>query len=240
MSGMSDTPWMGDSADTGDSDVPFWERPENVEKFANRELDVRLAELLDGYADPAATCVLDIGCAGGRNTVHLADRGFDVYAIDDSAAMTERTRGRVAAILGVDKAERRVRRGRMDDLSDHADDSVDLIVVLGVLHASRSLSEWHRAVAGMARVLKPGGLLLTASFAPGTDAHDDGDVSIDGEPHLFVGPSGNPSIQLTVEETDAAMAENGLSPLEPTVQVERDRETGTWFVVNGLFTKSDT
>jgi SAM-dependent methyltransferase len=217
------------------SELPFWERPENVEKFANRQLDVRLGELMDGYAEPSATCVLDIGCAAGRNTVYLAERGFDVHAIDDSAAMTERTRGRVAAILGADEAERRVRRGRMDDLSHHEDATVDLVVVLGVLHSARSLAEWNRAAAEMARVLKPGGLLQTASFAPGTDAHDEGVRPIDGEPHLFVGPSGNPSIQLTVEETDTGMAAHGLVPVEPTVQVERDRSPGTWFVVNGLF-----
>ena len=31
--------------------------------------------------------VLDLGCAGGRNTVLLAERGFDVWAVDASDAV---------------------------------------------------------------------------------------------------------------------------------------------------------
>jgi 2-polyprenyl-3-methyl-5-hydroxy-6-metoxy-1,4-benzoquinol methylase len=70
----------------------FWERPETVDRFASRDPDHRLQRLIGEYGRPAAIRALDLGCAGGRNTVLLAQRGFDVRALDASSAMVERTR----------------------------------------------------------------------------------------------------------------------------------------------------
>ncbi|MCK5448654.1 MAG: class I SAM-dependent methyltransferase, partial [Gemmatimonadetes bacterium] len=111
-------------------DTPFWESPEAVERFANRDPDVRLLGLLDEYLQPGQVRILDLGCAAGRNTVVLAERGFDVLAVDSSVAMVERTRQRVGVILGGLEAERRVLVGSMDDLGFLADASVDLVVAL--------------------------------------------------------------------------------------------------------------
>ena len=95
----------------------YWEDPAQVARFAEREADRRLAALLPSFPDPARTRVLDLGCAGGRNAALLALKGFDVHALDASAAMVAHTRERLAAVLGVAEAERRVRQGRMDDLT---------------------------------------------------------------------------------------------------------------------------
>ena len=123
----------------------FWESDEAVERFTDRQPDVRLLEVLEGYADPERVRVLDIGCAAGRNTVILAERGFDVFAIDSSAAMVARTRERVGRILGHAEAERRVLLGRMDDLRAFGDASVDVAVALGVLHQAASAAAVDRS-----------------------------------------------------------------------------------------------
>ena len=99
-----------------ETDLHFWEQPENVERFASRAPDKRLEVLLNEYSDPAGTRVVDLGCAGGRNTLLLAERGFDVYAIDASTAMVEHTRQRLTPLFGADGAAGRVWKGRMDDL----------------------------------------------------------------------------------------------------------------------------
>ncbi|MBT8461278.1 MAG: methyltransferase domain-containing protein, partial [Gemmatimonadetes bacterium] len=85
----------------------FWETEEAVERFTGKQPDVRLLELLQGYPEPGNVRVLDVGCAAGRNTLVLAELGFDVYAIDSSVPMVGRTRERVAGVLGPDEAERR-------------------------------------------------------------------------------------------------------------------------------------
>jgi SAM-dependent methyltransferase len=131
----------------------FWEDRERVEEFAGREPDLRLLELLDSFEVPGATRVLDLGCAGGRNTVVLAERGFDVQAIDFSLSMVARTRDRVATMLGADEAERRVRIGRMEDLGDFVSGSFLLVVALGVYHNAVSEEMWERALRETARVL---------------------------------------------------------------------------------------
>ncbi|CAN5372903.1 hypothetical protein BH23GEM4_BH23GEM4_02840 [soil metagenome] len=75
--------------------------------FAARAPDVRMLDILERFSFPAETRVLDLGCAGGRNTIALAESGFDVYAVDSARGMVERTRRRVAAVQGGPEAERR-------------------------------------------------------------------------------------------------------------------------------------
>lgn len=216
----------------------FWEQPEQVEKFAGREPDHRLRELLERWDDPASVAALDLGCAGGRNTELLARRGFDVRALDASAAMVEATRRRVAAILGPEEAERRVRRGRMGDLSAFPDSIFRLVVALGVYHNARSREEWDRALAETARVLEPGGLVLVSNFAPGTDLTGEGMQPVAGAEHVYRGSPGGPMFLLPADDLDAELARHGLRPVEPTGTVEVDADPGRRVTVNGLYRKA--
>jgi SAM-dependent methyltransferase len=220
-----------------DDDLPFWEQSEQVERFAAREPDHRLAALAGDYADPGATRVLDIGCAGGRNTVFLAARGFDVHALDSSAAMVARTRARVAAEFG-EAAASRVRRGTMDDLSAFAAASFHLVVALGVYHQAQSRGEFRRALEETARVLAPGGRVLVANFEPRTDPGGGGLVAVPGEPGLYTGfRADGAHTLLDAAELDREMGRVGLTPLVPTATVEVDTNPGRRVTVNGLYRK---
>ncbi|MBX6364954.1 MAG: class I SAM-dependent methyltransferase [Gemmatimonadetes bacterium] len=215
----------------------FWEQPEVVADFAARAPDHRLQALLAEYEDPQSTRVLDLGCAGGRNTVLLAERGFDVHAIDASSAMVAETHRRVAAILGDAEARRRIRVGRMDDLSDFADASVDLVVALGILHNAGNWAEWEMAVGEAVRVLRPGGKLLVALFSPETDLTGAGVRAVPGEAHVYDGlPAGRATL-LSAPELDAAMARFGLAPSVPTTTGSTTTERGRRVSVNALYRK---
>lgn len=91
--------------------------------------------------DPSDFRVLDLGCAAGRNTRYLAERGIQVEAIDASGPMVAHTRERLAPVLGEQAAMECVQLGVMSDLGRYADDAFDLVVALGVMHTARSLSE---------------------------------------------------------------------------------------------------
>ncbi|HEU6450620.1 MAG TPA: class I SAM-dependent methyltransferase [Gemmatimonadaceae bacterium] len=204
---------MSDRKSNPDS---FWEDPEVVERFASRAPDQRLLALLDDYEDPGAIRVLDIGCAGGRNTVLLAEAGFDVHARDSSSAMVAETRRRVARLLGKRAAEARVRPGRMDELAEFGDRSFDLVVSLGVLHQARSWSEWERAAAETARVLRTGGRFLVSAFTPETDLTGSGVRPVPGEQHVYEGLPGGRAVLLEPAALDAELARFGFEPELPT------------------------
>jgi SAM-dependent methyltransferase len=214
----------------------FWEQSEVVEQFAVREPDHRLARLADEYG-PSATRVLDLGCAGGRNTVFLAERGFDVWATDASAAMVERTRERVAAVLGRDAARQRVRFGRMDDLAAFDDASFDLVVALGIYHNARSLAEWETAIAETARVLRSRGRLLVNHFTPAVDLTGGGVQPVPGEPGVYEGFPGGRTVLLDATALDAAVARHGLMPQVPSETVKVETERGRRVSVNALYVK---
>ena len=214
----------------------FWEDAERVEMFAERDPDRRLVSLIESYADPQATRVLDIGCAGGRNTVVLAEQGFDVFGIDSSSAMVRKTRERLAVVLGQREAERRVRVGHMEDLSEFGSESFQLVVALGVYHNARSQRDWDRALDETTRVLVPGGRVLVSNFSPRSDPGA-GLHPVAGEEHVYEGFDGGPLFLLEADELDAEMRRHNLISVVPSETVVRPTERGRRVTVKGLYRK---
>ena len=111
-----------------------------------------LAELAPYVGD--STRALDLACGTGDLAYALAARGARVVGIDASARM-------------IDEAKRRVVSSRVEfvvgDMTalEHEDASVD-VVTAG--YALRNVPDYRRALREIARVLKPGGRLLTLDF----------------------------------------------------------------------------
>ena len=213
----------------------FWESPENVERFAAREPDVRLAGLVASFSEPRAVRVLDLGCAGGRNAVFLAQRGFDVCAVDASEAMAAETRRRLTSLLGEAEAARRVRVGRMDDLGWAPRAAFDLVVALGIYHCAQSRAEWDRSLSETARVLAPGGRLLVSVFTPETDLTGRGIAPVPGEPYVYEGFESGRCVLVDSQTLDAELARHGLSCVVPTTVARRNVEVGSRVSANGLY-----
>lgn len=218
---------------------PRWHDPEIVEEFAKRDTDHRLLALIDAEEHPEELRALDLGCAAGRNSVYLAVRGADIHAVDLSLPMVKATRERLASILGEDEAARRVVQSPMDDLSMFEDDSFDLVVALGIYQQATTLPEWDRSLAETARILRKGGRLLVAVFAPGTDLTGvDGDP-VEGEPHVFVIRDGMHAVLFTADELDQYLYALGFRSVAPTETVERPHDpAGVRVTVNGLYEKA--
>jgi len=198
-----------------------------------------LKELAGEYPDASRIRVLDLGCAGGRNAVLLAEKGFDVEALDASPAMVAKTRQRIAAILGGEEAERRVRVGRMDDLSWARDATFDLVIALGLYHCAQSRAEWDRALSETARVLRPGARLLVSVFTPETDLTGRGTCAVAGEPGVYEGfDSGGRHFLVDAAGLDREMARFGLLALEPTRTARPKVETGRRVSANGLYRRT--
>jgi SAM-dependent methyltransferase len=215
----------------------FWEAPDVVEQFAARDPDHRLLVLIEGVDQPRTTRVLDLGCAGGRNVVLLAERGFDVWALDASAAMVAKTRERLAPVLGAALAEERVRHGRMSDLAAYPDGAFDLIVALGIFHNARSRPEWERAIAEVGRVLDTGGRLLVHHFTPEVDLTGEGVRPTGDDRDVYDGFPGGRVVLLDSEALDAAMREHGMVPVVASETVRVEAPPGRRVGVNALYRK---
>jgi len=99
--------------------------------------------------------VLDLGCGAGRNTWYLADKGFEVYGLDNAPtglkilkkALTERG---LTANLKVGDAFEKL---------PYADNFFDALVSVQVMqHAKEPVI--LRAINEITRVVKPGGLVF--------------------------------------------------------------------------------
>ena len=111
---------------------------------------------LPAFADSAWT-VGDLGCGTGQLTASLAPFVSRVIAIDASAAMLQAARKR---LHGFDNVE--LRRGELESLP--IDDArLDAATLALVLH---HVPEPDRALAEVARVLKPRGRLLMVDMLP--------------------------------------------------------------------------
>lgn len=146
------------------------------------------ADLCAALAGPGAR-VLDAGCGTGRVAIRLAELGFDCVGVDADASMLAVARDRAPGLpwLEADLATL--------DVTVLGSAAFDLVVLAGNVVPLLAPGTLPAAVAGLAGVLRPGGLLV-AGF--GLDAD-----------HL---PPGCPVTPLA--DHDEACAAAGLVPVE--------------------------
>lgn len=215
----------------------FWEDPEQVKRFAGRDPDHRLIKLLPQYAEPEAVRVMDLGCAGGRNTVLLAEKGFDFHAVDASAAMVAETVKRVAAVVGLKEAERRINVARMDGLSRYETAQFDLLIALGVLHNAGSQREWEKSLSEVSRLLRQDGQLMLSNFGPRSQPEGMPLAPLADEPNVYRGFGPHDMYLLEACHLDEEMKRYGLEPSTPTETVHTETEGGFRITINGLYRK---
>jgi ubiquinone/menaquinone biosynthesis C-methylase UbiE len=114
-------------------------------------------KLVDQLHLPDGSRVLEAGCGAGLLTVELARRHYMVDAMDAVGAMSEATLGRARR-----EGLARYVSTRVADVHalDHAEDTFDLVIALGVIPWLHSPVD---ALTEMQRVLKPGGTLIITS-----------------------------------------------------------------------------
>jgi SAM-dependent methyltransferase len=126
-----------------------------VDEFG--DIDIYLFDQLLRRRIRAGMRVLDAGCGGGRNLIYLLRQGYEVFGTDTDPAAVDHVRrlaaslapGHPAANFVVVPVER----------MPFGDACVEVVLSSAVLHFARDDHQFDAMVAGMWRVLKPGGLL---------------------------------------------------------------------------------
>lgn len=108
------------------------------------------------YLTPGAK-ILDIGAGAGVYSLHFARQGYNVSALELSDANIAAFRSQLTQELPID-----LRQGNALDLSCYADDSFDIVLLLGPLYHLHSDEDKLRCIREAQRVCKPGGKLFFA------------------------------------------------------------------------------
>jgi tellurite methyltransferase len=102
--------------------------------------------------------VLDAGCGGGRNLTYLLRAGYDVFGADrdpDAVRAVRTLASEIAPLL----APGNFRVESVEAMSFPAA-FADVVIGSALLHFARDTEQFEAMVAGMWKVLKPGGLLF--------------------------------------------------------------------------------
>lgn len=124
-----------------------------------------------GLLDGPDTTVLELGCGTGRITAPLAERAGFVLGVDNSPAMLEVCRRRVAA-LETGSANVELLHADITDLAERplAGGPFDRIIApFRVLQNLATDREVDGLLAGIARHLAPGGTAVLNAFCPNRD-----------------------------------------------------------------------
>jgi tellurite methyltransferase len=116
-----------------------------------------LDQLLRGNIAPGMR-ILDAGCGGGRNLVHLLREGYEIFAADANPSAIEQLRA-LAAALAPSLPAQNFRVEPVEAMS-FPNAFADVVLLSAVLHFARDDAHFTAMLHGAWRALKPGGLFF--------------------------------------------------------------------------------
>lgn len=189
------------------SDGSPWSAPGTVAGFEHSPPNAVLMRFAQQELERGGRCVLDLGCGAGRNSVPLAQMGWEVTGIDDSRPMLDGA-ARRARSAGV-AAQVRLALAAMDRIPV-ADGTCDLVVAHGIWNLAKTAGEFRQAVHEAARVSKPGARLFVFTFSRNTLRAEAEPVP--GQSFVFTEFSGQPQCFVTEQQLLDELGVAGFQP----------------------------
>jgi ubiquinone/menaquinone biosynthesis C-methylase UbiE len=148
----------------------------NIDEFIEKTKDNQKLDTLNKFIEslPKGSRVLDLGCAWGRESRYLSEKGFDVIGVDISPKMIVKAKH---AVKGVGF---KVMNATELEFEDASFDGVWAIAVL--VHLSKK--DVKRSLGKIKRILKPGGV-LHASFKEGSGEGFISDKRFEGKRRFY-------------------------------------------------------
>ena len=184
-------------------------------------------QLLRGRISPGMR-ILDAGRGGGRNLIYLLREHYDIYAADSNAESVAQVAD-IARVLhpGLVADSQHFRVEPIEAMS-FPDGFADVVLCNAVLHFARDTGHFSAIVAGMWRVLAPGGLLFCRLAS--TIGMESRVRHMEGTDRRYILPDG--STRYLVDETmlmeiTGRLGATLLDPLKTTI-VQNQRCMTTW------------
>ena len=192
------------------------------------QIDIYLFDqLLRGNITPGMR-ILDAGCGGGRNLVHLLREGYEIFAADANPSAVEQLRALAAALAPTLPAENF--RVEPVEAMSFPNAFADVVLLNAVLHFARDDAHFIAMLHGAWRVIKPGGLFFCRLASTIGMQHQRLSgrrfLSPDGEERYLVDES------LLLELT-AKLGAHLVDPIKTTV-VQNRRCMTTWVLRKNL------
>jgi SAM-dependent methyltransferase len=182
-----------------------WSAPGTVAGFAQSPPNPTLVRFAGAELRRGGQWALDVGCGAARNTVPLAQLGWNVLAVDLARPMIEAAAART-------ETEGVSTRVRLALAPMHAlpavTGSMDLIVAHGIWNLARSGDEFRQAVREASRVARPGAALFVFTFSRRTLPR--GAQPVAGETFVYTQFSGEPQCFLTEPQLIAELGAAGF------------------------------
>ncbi|MBP7508535.1 MAG: class I SAM-dependent methyltransferase [Prolixibacteraceae bacterium] len=138
----------------------FWDRSVNMwNRQANSYSHIKSIENIKQYLNDS-DIVLDYGCATGTVAIKVADKVKVIYGIDISSKMIN-TALKNASELNIENINF-AKSTLFDDR--YRIESFDVIIAFHILHY---LKDTHKEIIRINELLKPGGLIISATFCMG-------------------------------------------------------------------------
>jgi SAM-dependent methyltransferase len=200
-----------------------WSRPETVRSFVESPPNQTLLAFAaaERRRHTSTARALDIGCGAARNARPLADAGWEVCGVDNSAPMLAAAAAR--SNLVHDSGRLHLAQSTMKELP-FARGLFDLVIAHGVWNLATTDTELRTAMREAARVARPGAALFVFTFSRHTLPPDDRPLA--GESYVYDGFSGHPQIFLTADQLFSELAAVGFEP-DPAVPLTEHNRPAT-------------